>query len=1136
MDRGIQRICLCVLSIIIVGAVFIFFSVAKAVTNTIIITELGAHEANGHEWVEIYNNGIEDIDLAGWKFWEAETNHGLSLRQGENMVLVPGDYAVITQNDVNFTTDYPNVAVTIIDSSWGGLNEGGEEIGLKDANGNFVEKFTYVPARDFSLERKDYDSNNYSEVNWEEHVDSNSVGTPNSKLLTQKSIGDQSEILNLKSKIYVNEFVSNPNFGENEWIEIYNSGTETNLTGWTVEDGIGTIYTFSETIPAKGFFVIELFSSKLNNTGDVIAVKDLGGVEIDKVVFGNWDHGGISDNFLAPGKGNSLAKSGTSFFEDEQPTKGTVNNTQTTNNNNQRSTISDQRSVNIEQDSQSQSNALTYVSGDIVINELVSDPTDGAVEFVELYNRSGQTVNLIGWWMEEGSESRSSLEGTIAPGTFYVLEKPKGNLNNSGDTVILFDSIGAVIDKVTYGKWDDGNLADNAEKAVDPYSLARKVDGQDADNDFFDFIKTKSITKGSPNIILDEEKEKEGQKLLTPNSKLLMVRINELYPNPPGSDREKEFIELKNIGTTSVDLTDWLIGDNSRKRYKLKEGIVGPGQLYTIRRSLSGIALNNSGGEMVSLFAPDGSLVSTVEYIGSAVEDFSYSFDGSNWVWSSVVTANNTNVVEIENESPIPVIDVETEVGVGELVVFDASDTTDAEDDKLSFHWDYDDEENGSTELSKHRFAVPGVYTVTLTVTDSSSNEAQTSVIVTVKDPTSFVGGAVLDDAAGQIRISEFLPNPIGSDNTEFIELFNPTGQYADLSELKLDDEEGGSRGYTFPFGTAIGPGEYLVFGKQVTGIALNNTSDSVRLLFPDRSVIQEVAYKDVPEGASYAIDQEDVWQWTEKSTPGKKNVFLSIKQESNKVRKQTSPSRRVKQVVETTLENIRRFDVGDLVRVTGVVAVKPGVLGGQFFYIVGSPGIQVYQHKKDFPDLAVGDLVEVNGELSEAYGELRLKVKGKESITKIEKSSVPDAIEIEVASVGEEFEGSLIKVVGEVTETKSSYLYIDDGTEEIQVYFKKETGIERKNFAIGDLLEVVGIVSERRSGYQLLPRSSADINKVGKVEDLGEKNQTNVEDKNKNSVLQKYLTATAVGLFVVLLGLFAKKYGSTLVSKSKSK
>ncbi|MFA5318653.1 MAG: helix-hairpin-helix domain-containing protein [Patescibacteria group bacterium] len=93
---------------------------------------------------------------------------------------------------------------------------------------------------------------------------------------------------------------------------------------------------------------------------------------------------------------------------------------------------------------------IIYKYGDVVINEFVADPADGEVEFVELYNRTGQPVDLIGWSLFEGSGAQNLLSGTLEK--YFVIEKPKGNLNNAGDVIIL--KLGdAIIDQVAYGNW-----------------------------------------------------------------------------------------------------------------------------------------------------------------------------------------------------------------------------------------------------------------------------------------------------------------------------------------------------------------------------------------------------------------------------------------------------------------------------------------------------------------------------------------------------------------------------------------------------------------------------------------------------------------------------------------------------------
>jgi len=252
-----------------------------------------------------------------------------------------------------------------------------------------------------------------------------------------------------------------------------------------------------------------------------------------------------------------------------------------------------------------------------------------------------------------------------------------------------------------------------------------------------------------------------------------------------------------------------------------------------------------------------------------------------------------------------------------------------------------------------------------------------------VKNRLSFVGGFNPATPIERIEISEILPNPTGSDTTEFVELYNPTDEPIDLSDMKLDDEEGGSRAYTIPEGTILDPKQYRIFGRQDTKIAFNNTTDSARILYPDGTVLIDIRYDDVLEGHSYVQDEQEDWVWTSTLTPGEPTV-LSPPDETSKRTTARSKSKMVKPIIQTTLEHLRSEDIGDTITVTGTVAVVPDVFGTQYFYIVGSPGVQVYLYNKDFPNLAVGDVIEITGELSETSGETRVKLKEQSDITVI--------------------------------------------------------------------------------------------------------------------------------------------------------
>jgi len=147
----------------------------------------------------------------------------------------------------------------------------------------------------------------------------------------------------------------------------------------------------------------------------------------------------------------------------------------------------------------------------------------------------------------------------------------------------------------------------------------------------------------------------------------------------------------------------------------------------------------------------------------------------------------------------------------------------------------------------------------------------------------------------------------------------------------------------------------------------------------------------------------------------------------------------------------------------------------------------------------------------------------------KFQRKQINDPKNIDIEKVGEQYEGWFVQISGEITEIKGSYMYVDDGTEEVKVYFKRGAGINKKIYQVGDLVNVCGLVGQTRSGFQLLPRSQEDIEKTGVAETMVLV-QENVEGEEKKEMAEKYLTATAGGLTSILFGLFAKTRGSNAI------
>ncbi len=819
---------------------------------------------------------------------------------------------------------------------------------------------------------------------------------------------------------------------------------------------------------------------------------------------------------------------------------------------------------------------ITNKLGDIVINEFVSDPADEDVEWIELYNTTSKEINLDGWTIKEGSGAKTTLEGILAgsgEGKFMIIEKPKGNLNNKGDIIILRDDHGTLIDQVTYGNWDDGNTNNNAPVTGDPYSVARKFDGQNSFNNANDFVVTTTLTKGTSNIITKTEEEQELADEISAKEKALYdysndIIISEVFPNPLGSDSEDEFIELYNKSERDVNLLGWRLGDESKKKYKIANlsefeastvnAIIKAGGYLVVYRSESKIALNN-GSDSVKLYQPLKDEPLQVVKYEKSIEGWSYNFEGEtstfrlqnyNYVWSEIVTPGAVNEIKTINHPPIVDFDCPEEILVGAPTLFDSSDTVDEDGDELKFSWDFGDGFTNKLANPEHTFFKQGAYTVKLTVSDGE-NEVEKEKIVKVVSDLNMDGA----ETTGLLRhsvplslhsiprndnvvINEFLPNPEGADaEGEFIELYNQGNADVNLINWKVDDSEGGSKPYSFDLDLWLNSGMYYVLDREESGLALNNTTDAVRLFNNFNELIEEIEYEAVVEGEAYARGKNGKWFWTTVITPGEENVIsVADSRESKVIVKSASYSKntkKVKQIVETTLEKISECEVGDLVKVAGIVAVKPGVLGSQYFYIVGSAGIQVYNYKKDFPNLKVGDYIEVQGELSVSSGELRLKTKIQDDFKIIEHREPPIANEASCEQVDEKYVGQLISVTGEVVERKSSIVYLDDGTDEVIVYLKKSTGINPKSIKEGEIVAVTGLVGRTKSGIRIMPRSSNDIIKKDPQSHSGEVSQVlgevavsdvwEIAQRDKKIELFKYLLILAGGVIVVLGGLLVK-------------
>jgi len=765
-------------------------------------------------------------------------------------------------------------------------------------------------------------------------------------------------------------------------------------------------------------------------------------------------------------------------------------------------------------------------SRDVVINEFVSDPVDGEEEWIELYNNTEKEIDLTEWKVEEGSGALTTISGTILAKDFFVIEKIRGYLNNSGDIIIL--KYGEkIIDQVTYGDWDDGNKEDNAPMTKNPNSVSRISDGYDTDQDNNDFRVSTTPTKGKSNKISNFEEKIYSNEVI----------INELLPNPRGDDSENEFIELKNLTDQEIDLNNWKLEDAAGTKFiitsqKLATTKISAKGFFLLWRKDSKIALNNSGIETLKLYQPNDSLVSFVQYSGTVQEDHAYARDEkNNWVWSTQVTPGQENIIFKPNQKPKAIISVLDKALLNEEITFDASDSYDPDGDSLTYFWDLGDGNQKIDAFFKYGYKKEGKHDIKLEVKDTFgvADIAKLTIEILTGEKITY-----LSSLEEEILVSEFLPNPKGKDEDgEWIEIYNAGRKELNLDGWFLDDIDGGSKPYKIKEKIIL-PGEYLVFSRQETKIALNNNFDSVRILDPEGNLFFEISYEKPKEGFSYALDENGDWLWTSILTPGTKNLFSDDEAEVKKSLVKTAIGKEA--ILEIPLSEIRNQDIGDFVKVQGVVSVEPGVLGVQIFYLAGS-GVQIYSYKKEFPQLKVGDRIEVIGELAEYKGETRIKILSKNDILILKNEERLEPQEVKTGEIDEDLEGTLVVVRGEIIERKTNFFYLDDGSGEIKIYLKATANIKKPKMKDGDWIRVVGIVSQYGEEYRLLPRHQEDIEMIKKINNQENQNQNNfimgslIGDNNfsplnlvSKVISIKYLIVSTLFLLIILIGLLVKR------------
>ncbi|MFT7579906.1 MAG: phosphatidylserine/phosphatidylglycerophosphate/cardiolipin synthase-like enzyme [Myxococcota bacterium] len=444
--------------------------------------------------------------------------------------------------------------------------------------------------------------------------------------------------MNLLRKVRVNEIMANPagSDGPNEFVELVNTGSvPVNIGGWQLGDKTKTRHIFADRVlPAAGAVVIwsgagdgdsggsRILASSgalsLGNSGDRVILRDDLGAVVDQVDY-------------------SRAASGVSFnrADDGTETEGFE--------------LHDDIAPDFAGSSPGRQIDGARWPGDtsnkdIIINELLPNPdsTDAGQEFVELVNVGPDAADLSGWIVtdgEFGSPRHIFADGTMLPPGEALVVFDKGDhtsvpgainstssslsLNNAGDTITLFDAEGTPVDVADYSGSSSGISLNRQDDGIRGAALVahNTVDS--------------AVGSMSPGIRANGDGFALGARA--------QVIINELLPNPAGSDLGQEYVELVNVGDAAADLSDWTLGDavvDTRHIFETGTTLL-PGHVIVVFDrgthddvpqailSTSGVLSLNNSGDVVTLKDQAGQMVNGVSYSrSSSGVSLNRAFDG----------------------------------------------------------------------------------------------------------------------------------------------------------------------------------------------------------------------------------------------------------------------------------------------------------------------------------------------------------------------------------------------------------------------------------------------------------------------------------------------------------------------------
>ena len=203
---------------------------------------------------------------------------------------------------------------------------------------------------------------------------------------------------------------------------------------------------------------------------------------------------------------------------------------------------------------------------EIKINEIYPSPNSGEEEWVEFYNNGNESADLNNWQLddiENGGGSPKFLSLTIAPMSYAIYSLSSGMFNNSGDSVILKNQNNEKVDEFNYNTINNGTSYGRCPDGSNNLQNLTGVTKNQSNNNSCPPTPTVNppTATDQPTVTTEPTVSSSPTNISAPTNQTIInnIYLSEVMIAP--SSGNKEWVEIYNDNSFSVNVTNWFIDD-----------------------------------------------------------------------------------------------------------------------------------------------------------------------------------------------------------------------------------------------------------------------------------------------------------------------------------------------------------------------------------------------------------------------------------------------------------------------------------------------------------------------------------------------------------------------------------------------